>query len=115
MSSRWLAGVFVSDRRVKLTGFQEMMASIWRPGRGMTFKEIGEKRYLLNFNHVLDMNRVLEDGSWLFERDLILLKVVQPDDIPETMTLFEASFWVQVHNASIKFRNLGSARKIGNI
>ncbi|CAH9113883.1 unnamed protein product [Cuscuta epithymum] len=61
------------------------------------------------------MNRVLEDGPWLFERDLILLKAVQPDDIPETMTLFKASFLVQVHNAPIKFRNLGSTtRKTGN-
>ncbi|CAH9148570.1 unnamed protein product [Cuscuta epithymum] len=90
------------------------MASRWRPGRGMTIKEIGEKKYLVNFNHVLDMNRVLEDGPWLFERDLILMKAIQLDDIPESMNLFEASFWVQVHNAPIKFRNLGSAKKIGN-
>ncbi|CAH9102313.1 unnamed protein product [Cuscuta europaea] len=60
------------------------------------------------------MNRVIEDGPWLFEHDLILLKAVQPDDILESMNLFEASFWVQVHNAPIKFRNLRSARKIGN-
>ncbi|CAH9106463.1 unnamed protein product [Cuscuta epithymum] len=80
----------------------------------MTIKEIGERRYLLNFNHVLDMNRVIEEGPWLYERDLILMKAVQPDDIPESMNLFEANFWVQVHNAPIKYRNLRSARRIGN-
>ncbi|CAH9127491.1 unnamed protein product [Cuscuta epithymum] len=30
------------------------------------------------------------------------------------MNLYEASFWVQVHNAPIKYRNLRSARRIGN-
>ncbi|CAH9119195.1 unnamed protein product [Cuscuta epithymum] len=108
-----VVGVVVTDRRIKLPGFQELMTSIWKPGKGMSIKEIGERRYLLNFNHVLDMNRVIEDGPWLFWRDLILLKVVQPDDITESMNLFETSFWVQVHNAPIKYRNLRSARKTG--
>ncbi|CAH9120076.1 unnamed protein product [Cuscuta epithymum] len=60
------------------------------------------------------MNRVLEDGPWVFERDLVLLKTVQPDEIPEKLILLEADFWVQVHNVPQKFRNLNSAKRIGN-
>ncbi|CAH9100040.1 unnamed protein product [Cuscuta epithymum] len=109
-----VVAVVITDRKIKLPGFQKLMSSPWKPGKGMTIKEIGKRRYLLNFNHVLDMNRVIEDGHWLFERDIILLKAIQPDDIPESMNLFEASFWVQVHNAPFKYRNMRSARKIGN-
>ncbi|CAH9109782.1 unnamed protein product [Cuscuta europaea] len=91
-----------------------MLASLWRPGKGLSVKEVGEKRYLFTFYHRLDMNRVLEGGPWQFERDLLLLKEVKPDDIPHKIILNEADFWVQVHNVPYSLVNLGTARRIGN-
>ncbi|CAH9070944.1 unnamed protein product [Cuscuta epithymum] len=109
-----VVGTVISDRRVNLQALQDAMTLAWRPGMGVSIKEIDVKRYLFTFNHVLDMNRALEDGPWVFERDLVLLKTVQPDDIPEKLILFEADFWVQVHNVPQKFRNLNSTKRIGN-
>ncbi|CAH9101460.1 unnamed protein product [Cuscuta epithymum] len=63
---------------------------------------------------VVDMNCAMEDGPWLFERNLLLLKVVGPNDIPHIMNLFESEFWVQVHNVLYKFMNVGTSRRVGN-
>ncbi|CAH9130984.1 unnamed protein product [Cuscuta epithymum] len=57
-----VVGVVVTDRKVKLPVFQELMSSIWRPGRGMSIKEIGERRWLfLSLGH----GRMVTCGSFL--------------------------------------------------
>ncbi|CAH9143378.1 unnamed protein product [Cuscuta epithymum] len=109
-----VVGVINTDRKVRFQAVQELFTSLWRPGRGMAVQEIDEKRYLFTFNHKIDMNRVIEDGPWLFERNLVLLKAVGPNDIPHKMDLFEAEFWVQVHNVPYKFMNVDTARRVGN-
>ncbi|CAH9086813.1 unnamed protein product [Cuscuta epithymum] len=109
-----VVGVILTDRKVRFQSVQELFVSLWRPGRGMAVQEIDEKRYLFTFNHKIDMNRVIEDGPWLFERNLLMLKAVGPNDIPHKMDLFEAEFWVQVHNVPYMFMNVDTARRVGN-
>ncbi|CAH9109075.1 unnamed protein product [Cuscuta epithymum] len=84
------------------------------PGKGMAVQQIDEQRYLFTFYHKVDMNHVMEDGPWLFEQNLLLLKAVGHNDILHKMNLFEAEFWVQVHNVSYKFMNVDTTRRVGN-
>ncbi|CAH9067016.1 unnamed protein product [Cuscuta europaea] len=90
------------------------MTSLWRPGKGISIKEVGEKRYVFSFYHRVDMNRVLDGGPWQFERNLLLLKEVKLDDIPHKIVLNEADFWIQIHNVPYSVVNLGTARRVGN-
>ncbi|CAH9104021.1 unnamed protein product [Cuscuta europaea] len=109
-----VVGVLLTDRKVRFTAIKEMVSSLWRPGKGLSIKEVGEKRYLFTFYHRLDMNRVLDGGPWQFEKKLLLLNEVKPDDIPHKIVLNEADFWVQVHNVPYSLVNLGTTRKVGN-
>ncbi|KAL8533770.1 hypothetical protein ACS0TY_009969 [Phlomoides rotata] len=45
---------------------KNMMATIWRPMRGVTIRSIGEGRYLLQFFHSLDVQRVMTRSLWFF-------------------------------------------------
>ncbi|CAH9125829.1 unnamed protein product [Cuscuta epithymum] len=107
-------GIILTDRKIKSQYFKELMASLWTPVKGVSIQEISDKRYIFTFYHKLDMRRVLDEGPWLFERNLLLLKEIQTEDIPLQINLYEADFLVQVHNAAYGFMNLGSARRIGN-
>ncbi|CAH9098262.1 unnamed protein product [Cuscuta europaea] len=60
------------------------------------------------------MRHVLDEGLWLFERNLLLLKEIKAEDIPLQISLNVAEFWVQVHDVAYDFMNLGSARRIDN-
>ncbi|CAH9067841.1 unnamed protein product [Cuscuta europaea] len=99
---------------VKFPVFRDLMASLWHHGKGISIKEIGEKRYMFTFYHVIDMERVLGSGPWLFEQNLLVLKELKPGDIPLRVPLNEAEFWVKVHNVPYDFMNLGVARRVGN-
>ncbi|CAH9051738.1 unnamed protein product [Cuscuta epithymum] len=91
-----------------------MMASLWRPGRGVEIKEIDDKRYIFAFNHPIDMKRVLDGGPWQFERNLLIVKEIKPTDIPHKICLNEAEFCVRIHNVPHCLLNLGTARRVGN-
>ncbi|CAH9112247.1 unnamed protein product [Cuscuta epithymum] len=107
-------GQILTDRKVRLSEMKEQIVALWRPGKGMSVKEIGDKRYLFFFNHRFDMKRVLESGPWQYARSLILLKEVMSDDIPHKIVLNEAEFWVQVYNVPYSLVNLGTTRRIGS-
>ncbi|CAH9107382.1 unnamed protein product [Cuscuta epithymum] len=57
-----VVGALITDRKINFPAFRETMASIWRPGRGVEIKKIEEKRYIFNFNHPVDVNRVIDGG-----------------------------------------------------
>ncbi|CAH9072070.1 unnamed protein product [Cuscuta epithymum] len=107
-------GQVLTDRKVKFPDLKETMLTLWRPGKDMSVKEIGEKRYLFSFNLRFDMKHVLDGGPWQFERSLVMLKEVMPDDIPHKIILNEAGFWVQIHNVPYSLVNPGISRRVGN-
>ncbi|CAH9103499.1 unnamed protein product [Cuscuta europaea] len=39
-----VVSTLLTDKMVKFNVFRDLMASIWRPGKGISIKEIGEKR-----------------------------------------------------------------------
>ncbi|CAH9114720.1 unnamed protein product [Cuscuta epithymum] len=109
-----VVGTVITDKMVKFSSLQNLMASLWRPGKGISIKEIGEKRYMFTFFHPIDMKHVLEDGPWIFEQNLLVLRALQPGDVPLRVPLNEAEFLVQAHDIPYDFMNLGVARRIGN-
>ncbi|CAH9138506.1 unnamed protein product [Cuscuta epithymum] len=109
-----VVSALITDMKINFPAFRETMTSIWRAGRGVEIKEIEEKRYIFNFNHPVDMKRVIDGGPWQFGRNLQIVKEIKPTDIPHKIHLNEAEFWVRVHNVAYCLLNLGTARKVGN-
>ncbi|CAH9147394.1 unnamed protein product [Cuscuta epithymum] len=107
-------GTVITNKMVRFSALRELMVSLWMPVKGVSIKEIDEKRYMFTFYHPLDMKRVLEDGPWIFEQNLLVLRALQPGDVPLRVPLNEAEFWVLVHDIPYDFMNLGVARKVRN-
>lgn len=58
---RWcLVGKLLSDRPVDFEVLRNMMAALWRPGRGMYVKELGTNLFLFQFFHEVDIQRAME-------------------------------------------------------
>lgn len=69
-----LVGRLVTDKPIKFPFFKDTMAAAWRPGRGVSIREIQPKLYLFQFFHEFDMRRILEDGPWTYEQNLLVLQ-----------------------------------------
>lgn len=59
-----LVGRFLTDQSLNFNFICNRLASIWKPRRGVTKKDIGDSRLLIQFSHRLDHKRVVDGGPW---------------------------------------------------
>ncbi|KAM6561714.1 hypothetical protein CsatA_030953 [Cannabis sativa] len=103
---RWcLVGKLLSDRPADFDSLRNVMASLWRPGKGMYVKELETNRFLFQFFHEVDIGRVLEGTPWTFNKSLLLVERIQGGENPRTKSLNSMEIWVQVYNLEIGFRS----------
>ena len=108
-----LVGRFFSDRQIKLNFMSTTMASTWRPVCGVTIKEIGENRYL----SVLPRTRpATNPRQWplVIRKCTLVLSRIKNNELPQTVALDKAMFWVQAYNLPSGFFSEHVARIIGD-
>ncbi|MBA0633875.1 hypothetical protein Godav_024824, partial [Gossypium davidsonii] len=77
------------------------MANLWHPIWGVRIRDLGEKKYLFQFFHAMDMDRVLKGSLWTFNNHLLILYKLQLGEDPLQVHLVLTPFWVQIHNVPI--------------
>lgn len=94
---KWtFVGRLLGIGNVMFESFQQLMASFWRPVKGVHIRDLGQGRYWFQFFHELDMARMLSYGPWTFENRLLITIEVSPSDNVHTMPLNIMQIWVQV-------------------
>ncbi|XP_031091031.1 uncharacterized protein LOC115996027 [Ipomoea triloba] len=107
-------GRVVTDRPVKLVIFRDVMATAWRSMKGVMVRDLGANRFLFTFYCEQDVSRVLSDGPWTFDQNLVLLRRVVNGEDPMVVPLNKAAFWVQVHKLPTGFMSEKVAMVVGN-
>lgn len=77
------------------------MTTTWKPGKGVMVRDLGNNRFLFLFYHERDISRVVNDGPWTFDKNLVLLRRLTEGEDPLVVTLDVAAFWIQVHNVPV--------------
>lgn len=75
-TSLTLVGRFLTDRPIRSHIMKERMAGVWRPGRGVNIRDAGPSIFLFQFFHQLDLQKVLKQGPWSFDKNLLILSVM---------------------------------------
>lgn len=63
----------------------EYLTSVINLVKGMEMKELGENRFLFMFHHIIDRNRAMEGCPWNFDKNILILNVLEDDDIPHAI------------------------------
>jgi hypothetical protein len=100
-----LVGSLLSDKPVKFHVMKERLATIWRPGQGVSISAMEENKFLFQFYHLWDMERVFQGGPWLFDNHMLVLKKLSVGDDPLAINLDVVEMWVQVFNLPFGFMN----------
>ncbi|KAL0403833.1 UNVERIFIED_CONTAM: hypothetical protein Sradi_2024100, partial [Sesamum radiatum] len=80
----------------------------------MEVRLIREHRFLIQFNHIIDRDRMLGGCPWSFDRNLIILNVIGEEDNPLAVDLQWCTFYIHVHNLPIRMMTREVAELIGN-
>ncbi|KAK6143873.1 hypothetical protein DH2020_024221 [Rehmannia glutinosa] len=108
-----LVGRFLSDRIVNFQAMKNTLASIWRPVKGVSIKDLGPNLFLFQFFHELDISRVQSNGPWTFDNLLLIIKKLSIGEQPSKIQLFHTELWVQVYDIPLGFMTERIAQEIG--
>lgn len=93
-----LVGRFLTDQTYNFNIMKSRMAAIWKPNKGVMFKNTGNGRLLIQFFHQLDLIRVLDGGPWAFDNHPLIIHRLRVGELPLQVPLNTLSFWVQIYN-----------------
>lgn len=112
---RSLVGCFVTNRKVNFMAMQDTLALIWRPVKGVFMEETNRMNmFLFKFFHDRDMQRVLDDGPWTFNQQVLLIKKFNADEQLKDIKLSKLYMWVQLYDIPVGFKSEFILKSIGN-
>ncbi|KAF5445210.1 hypothetical protein F2P56_034277 [Juglans regia] len=93
-----IVGKALTEKGVNSEGFRITMSQIWRLDGWVTFKELGDQCFLIEFQKIEDKEKVLSGRPWFFDRHLLtMMEVDEKESIDGLKFCFEP-FWIQLHN-----------------
>ncbi|CAN0918004.1 hypothetical protein LINGRAHAP2_LOCUS30612 [Linum grandiflorum] len=109
-----VVGSMLITRPYNFNALRHRMASLWQPCMGMAVEELGNRLLLFRFYHNLDLRWVLDNGPWLFDRHLLVLRELSTGMDPTTTPMHLADFWLQIHKLTPSFFTETVGRGLGN-
>ncbi|MBA0576209.1 hypothetical protein Golob_027803 [Gossypium lobatum] len=109
-----LVGRCLTDSVVHFPSLRNTMADFWHPIGGICITELGEKRYLFQFFHEVDLERVHAGIPWFFNNHLLILQKVPTGVNPAEMELNHSEFWMQVHELPPGLMSVAMAKQFGD-
>ncbi|KAH1065445.1 hypothetical protein J1N35_030432 [Gossypium stocksii] len=109
-----LVGRALTDSVVHFPSLHNTMADLWHPIGGICITDLGNKRYLFQFFHEVDIQRVISGTPWFFNNHLLVLEKIQEGENPLLVPLIHMEFWVQVHDLPIGWMSESLAKQFGD-
>ncbi|XP_030498040.2 uncharacterized protein LOC115713699 [Cannabis sativa] len=115
IDDRWcLVGRFLSHRVIDFDKIQNILASLWQPGMGMFVKKLEENRFLFQFYHEVDIQRVINGSPWTFDRMQLIIQRLPVGGDPNIIQLNHLDIWVQIHDVKPDCMKEATVRGVGN-
>ncbi|XP_058746709.1 uncharacterized protein LOC131619652 [Vicia villosa] len=112
---RTLAGKLWTDSSFNVRAFKSTMISAWKLKNQVETQDLGKNMFLFKFATKRDLEFVLRNGPWSFDRSLLVLNRISGEEQPSDLNMHFASFWVRIYELPLNLRTEAMARKIGNI
>ena len=70
------------------------MRMIWKPNKGVQIMEIDDELYLVKFGDGWDRKKIMDMSPWSYEKQLVLLKGFEGEQVPKDISIKQSPFWV---------------------
>ncbi|XP_058749387.1 uncharacterized protein LOC131622377 [Vicia villosa] len=110
-----LAGRLWMDSSYNVRAFKSTMINAWRLKNHVEIQDLSKNLFLFKFASKRDLESVLKNGPWSFDRALLVLKRVSGEEQPSDLNMHFSPFWVRIYELPLMLRSEAMARKIGSI
>ncbi|KAK4424171.1 hypothetical protein Salat_1610500 [Sesamum alatum] len=109
----YLVSSLLDRRSLNFEALKNTLISSFNTIKGLEIRLIENGWILFKFAHILDRKRIVDVGPWAFEKNLLVLKVLENDDDPISTHLDWANFSVHVHGLPIGRMSRNMANSLG--
>ncbi|KAL0002652.1 hypothetical protein SO802_016433 [Lithocarpus litseifolius] len=107
-----LAVKFLTKRALNIDAIAKTFTPVWRAKNGFKIQKEGDHVVLFTFDDKSEMEKIVAAEPWSFDKHLMVIQNYDKEvDITE-MEFKWVTFWVQVHDIPIRFRNRRVAERI---
>ncbi|XP_058748651.1 uncharacterized protein LOC131621633 [Vicia villosa] len=112
---RTLAGRLWTDSSFNSRAFLSTMLGAWKLRNPVETQELNKNLFLFRFSTKRDLETVLRNGPWSFDRNILVLARVSGEEQPSELNMHFGVFWVRVYELPLMLRSESMARKLGGI
>ena len=100
-----IAAKFFIRRALNMEAIALTFQPLWRSKNGFKVKNMGNHIVLFIFDNKLEVEIILENEPWSFDKHLMVLQRYDKDTLVEELQFNQTSFWIQVHDIPVRFMN----------
>ncbi|XP_042942827.1 uncharacterized protein LOC122277010 [Carya illinoinensis] len=115
-STRWkyfIIGGILVDKGISHEAFRVTMSQVWKLDGWVQFKDLGNHKFLIEFKHLADKDRVLGGRPWFFDRNLLSLQEVDERMPMNSVNFNFEPFWVQLHGVPLAAMTVEVGTQLG--
>ncbi|XP_050217790.1 uncharacterized protein LOC126668645 [Mercurialis annua] len=109
-----VVGRLLTKKPYSLNHMKNALASAWRLAKGFNIRDVGDNLFICEFFSKIDRTRILREGPWHFDKQLILLEPVKGNMQPNNLLLIRCPIWVRIYDLPLNFRGKAAVEKIGS-
>ena len=110
-----IAGKFYTRRALNMEAIALTFMPLWRSKNGFKVKNMGNHIVLFTFDNKHEVDTILSNEPWSFDKQLLVLQHYDKDMPIEDLKFSGTAFWVQVHDIPVRFMNSKVAEGICSI
>ncbi|KAK9989616.1 hypothetical protein SO802_029855 [Lithocarpus litseifolius] len=110
-----LAALFLTPRFLNMEAMARTFKQLWRSTNGFTIRNHNDHRVLFVFDNPGDIDRILKNQPWSFDKHLVMLQRYNTDCPVRDLEFTKTTFWVQVHDIPIRYMTKEVAENICDI
>jgi hypothetical protein len=112
-SENILVAKFLTTRVLNIDSVARTFKPLWKTRRSFTVQDLGKNRLAFVFEDAMDLERVLVNEPWSFDKSLVVFQRLLEDGPVNDALFSHVSFWVQLHNLPIRRMTEEAAKAIG--
>ena len=99
----------LTSRSFNGEAFKGTVRNLWASQGGVTIRDIEDNLFMVIFNRGDDMERIVIQSPWTFDKKLIQITRFESDMQPTAVKFTHSLFWIRIHNLPI----LSMVREVG--
>ena len=110
-----LAAQFLTPQFLNMEAMARTCKQLWRSTNGFKIRNHKGQRVLFVFDNLGDVDRILQNQPWSFDKHLVMLQRYNSDVSVRELIFKTTLFWVQVHDIPVRYMNRRVAEEICDI